>query len=172
MEKFKTLITPILIAITLAVSLYGCIMVYELSDSIDELQQEDELIMEELKRDFNAPEEMPVLNDSLAYYITEDRVIETGYREYYKFTLHRFFFPRAQYTDSLFNGFNIVIADFAKKGVLIEHQDNVTVTQSNMGELIFNWKLNVDTLTINRKPYSDYSEKGLKVKTYIRTNKF
>lgn len=172
MEKLKTLIIPILIAITLAVSLYSCVMVYELSDSIEDLQEEDQLIMEELKRDLNAPDEKPVLNDSVAFYISEKRVIETGYKEYVSFTLHRFFFPRAKYTDSLYNGFNIVIVDLNKKGILIEHQDNVTISKSNMGELIKNWKFNIDSLSFDKKPYSDYSETGLKIKTYIRTNKF
>ena len=172
MKNLKTLIVPILISITLMVSVYSCVMVLEMSDNIETLQEEDEKIMEQLQKDMIPPEVVPVLSDTLSYYYTDKRLIEVDYNTNYWVTIHRFFFVRAKYTDSLYNGFSIVVADINNKGIIIERQENVTLSQSNLGEIVDNWQFKLDTLTIDKKQYSDYSDKGLKVKTYIRTNKY
>ena len=171
MKNFKQVIIPLLIMLTLSVSIYSCVMVLEVSDNVEKLQEADKSIMEELRSNLNPPDSMPVLTDSLAYYRTEQRYIEVDFEKYY-FTVHRFFFKRANYTDSLFSGFSIIVADFDKRGIIIENQDNVTLSSSNVGEIDCNWQTKLNSLTSDKNMYSDFSDKGLRIKTYIRSNKF
>lgn len=171
MKNLKQFIIPFLLILTSSVSIYSCVMVLEVSDNVEKLQEADKNIMEELRSNLNPPDTMPVLTDSLAYYSTEQRYIEVDYEKYY-FTIHRFFFKRANYTDSLFSGFSIIVADFGKRGIIIENQDNVTLSSSNVGEIESNWQTKLNSLTSDKNMYSDFSDKGLRIKTYIRSNKF
>lgn len=168
--KIRELFIPVLLAITLAVSVYGCVMVVAVYDNVEQLQEEDERIMAELQSNLNPPDSIPVLSDSLTYYKTEKKRITLDYDEYW-FTIHRFFFKRANYTDSLYNGFSIVVADFGSKGIIIENQDNVTLSSSNIGEPTVKWQSKLNMITSNKETYSDFSDKGLRVKTYVRSNK-
>lgn len=171
MKNLEKYIIPFLLVLTLSTSIFSCVMVFEVSDNVEKLQESDKNIMKELRSNLNPPDTIPILSDSIAYYKSEHRFIEVDFERYY-FTIHRFFFKRANYTDSLFNGFSILVADFDNRGIIIENQDNVTLTASSIGEIENNWQTKLNYLTSDKNMYNDFSDKGLRIKTYLRSNKF
>jgi len=171
MNILKQLIIPLLLVVTLAICISGCVVIFHVKDSVEQLREDDKKIMDELRSNLNAPDTIPVLTDSLAFYKTDKRFVDVGNKKIW-FTFHRFFFKRANYTDSLSSGFSILVADFDKKGIIIENQDNVTLSASNFGEPTKKWKAKLNLVTLKKSTYSDFSDEGLRIKTYIRSNKF
>ncbi len=167
----------ILLVITTTSSLYSCVMGLVIHENVNELQEADEEMMasvQNMKSTLEVPKEYVKLSDSLAYYKTEKKWVETssGYdKKGRNFTLHRFYFKRAIYTDSLSSGFSVIIADFGKSGIIIENQKNVVLPENMLGEKELNWKNKMDSLTSNKKMYSNLSSAGMQIRTNIRSTK-
>ncbi len=174
MKTLKGIFIPILLGIILVTSIYGCVMILAVSETVKELEENDKQMMDHLESNMlNPPDSMPQLSDSLAYYKSERKLIKGDYNYGDSWvTVHRFFFKRSEYTEKLFGGFSIIIADFNTKGVFLETQDNVTLATTNLGDTVTNWETKLDSLTVDRSQYIDFSDNGLKARTFIRSNKF
>jgi len=173
MENLKKNIWQILILLTLVSSITSCVMLIAVTDTIDELEENDKIIMENMQGNLSQPEILPEISDTIAYYKIQKGTTEGGlYTNGTSVKVHRFFFVRAQYTDSILNGFSVIVAEVGNSGVIIESQDNVTINQSNLGEKVNDWKTRVNELSSNNKPYFSLSDEGLKIRSLVRTAKF
>jgi len=172
MSKIKEWFMPILIGVTLITSITSCVMVIAISETTNKLEEDDKQMMAQMQGNMNAPKVTPKLTDSTAYYKSEDKTLDLGLGDKKWIKIHRFFFKRAAYTDSLYSGFSIIVADFGSSGVMIESQENVTVTSSNLGDTLHKWQTKLNLLTLNKMSYNDLSDDGLKTRTYLRSNKF
>jgi hypothetical protein len=172
MKLRKELIVPILLVVTLSLSLCSCVMLMVVSDNVEDLENQDKEIMTQLAGNLATPEKTPELSDSIAYYKSERQYIDLGYSSGITVTFHRFYFKRAAYTDSLFNGFSILVAEIGNRSIIIENQDNVNLSASALGVPLHEWKAKLNELSDNREPYADYSDNGLKLRTFIRSNKY
>ncbi|MDR1793637.1 MAG: hypothetical protein LBR36_09435 [Bacteroidales bacterium] len=168
-------VLKILLILTLLFSVTSCILPIFLYNDIAELEEQNQELNEKLEAslNFNQSGEMPQLEDTSAYYKTEKRTIKTGsiYETYYKATIHRFFFKRACYTDNLYSGFCLIVADLGDKGIVIEKQDNVLLSADNFGIEKNDWRAVLDDITGGHNIYNDLSNNGLEVRAYIRSIK-
>ena len=172
MNKIKEWLIPILIGIILIMSITSCVMILAISDTVDKLKDDDKQMMEQMQGNLHPPVETPKLSDSTAFYKSESKTLDMGFGKEKWIRIHRFFFKRAEFTDSLYSGFSIIVADFGSSGVIIESQENVTVSVSNLGDKIHKWQSKLNLVTLNKPTYSDLSDDGLKVRTFVRSNKF
>lgn len=171
----KIVIAGLIISIGLGVT--SCVMLVGLV-AYEESIASDAQVATYIDKTMQAPEVMPKLNDSLCFYRAKREVMKTSRPgmfgaddSYLGFDLYRFFFPRAKFTDSLYNGFCIVVADLGKRGIIVENQDNVTLSLSAMGDTLRLWESSLNALVLDRPAYSDFSQDGLTLRTLIKSNK-
>lgn len=162
-----------LILLTLVFSLTSCVMLFVVTDSISDIEKQDEKVTENDNSRYTQPDIIPEITDSIAYYKEQNGSTESSlYSQGKKINIKRFFFIRGQYTDSIYNGYSIVVAKVGNSGIIIESQENVTVSASNLGEEVKDWKSKINDLTLNDKPYFSLSDEALKTQSLIRTAKF
>lgn len=85
--------------------------------------------------------------------------------------LHRFYFKRAVYTDSLSSGFSVIVADFGRAGIIVENQQDVALSTEMLGSKVSNWKGSMNKITKGKKMYYNLSSTGMQIRTFIRSNK-
>lgn len=167
------LITYILLVLALGASATGCVMVFTIADEVERTKHEIELLVKRTSGGLAQPEEVPEITDSTAFYnYREDVISSSSFGPKRKVKVHRFFFKRASYTDSLFGGFSVVVANVSGKGVILERQRNVTVTTDNLGKKVGDWRRRVNLLTRDNEPYFALSNDAMKLRTLVRTSTF
>ena len=163
----------IMLGLTMCTSFYGCMMSLVMNENIESLQEADEEMMssvQNMKSVLELPNEYVQLSDTVAYYKSEKKYVKlnNGGRS---FRLHRFYFKRAIYTDSLSSGFSVIIADFGRSGILVENQQNVTLPAHLLGEEVSSWKSSMNNVTKGKKMYYNLSSNGMQIRTFIRASK-
>ncbi len=172
MKTLKQFLIPALLGILIITCIYGCVMILAVHENVRELEQNDKNMTQLIQSgNLEQPDSIPKLTDSLAYYKSERKLVECNYKNSWV-TIHRFFFKRAEYTQKLYSGFSIIVAEFDTQKILVESQDNVTLATTNLGDATKDWETKLDALTTDKDSYVDFSDDGLKVRTYIRSNKF
>lgn len=163
------------LALVLILNVTGCVMLVAVSETVERAARADRSMMEAIQNKgvLAQPDSMPVLNDSVAYYaVRTGRTEGKGFDEGRYVKMHRFFFKRACYTDSVYTGFSVVVAEVDGRGYLMENQPQVTVAESHLGTRSRQWREAINYLTGRMDPYFALDDEGLKLRSLLRSAKF